>query len=113
MLLPPFAPDPSLRSQGGTAADGYVRLSVNGPVRSTRYFLPGMRVDLRAIEAAMGHPQPVQMFAIDPEFAPCWCPTCQQSYCADCWSVWVEQDEGFYDCTRGRCPRYHERILDD
>jgi hypothetical protein len=53
------------------------------------------------------------MFAIDPEFAPCWCPTCQQSYCADCWSVWVEQDEGFYDCTRGRCPRYHERIQDD
>jgi hypothetical protein len=96
-----------------SATDRSVRLSVDGPVATTRYFLPGMRVDLRGIEAAIDDGHPASMFAIDPEFAPCRCPTCEQSYCADCWSVRVEQDEGFYDCTRGRCPRDHERILDD
>jgi hypothetical protein len=112
-LLPPFAPDPNLLSTASSATDAYVRLSVNGPVRTTRHFLPEMRIDLGAIDAAIANGHPAAMSAIDPEFAPCWCPTCELSYCADCWSVWVEHDEGFYDCTRGRCTQDHERILDD
>jgi hypothetical protein len=27
--------------------------------------------------------------------------------------VRVDYDEGFYDCTRRRCPEGHERIMED
>ncbi|WP_156391958.1 MULTISPECIES: hypothetical protein [unclassified Nocardioides] len=41
------------------------------------------------------------------------CVACELNYCAKCWSTWIEFDEGFYDCTRGRCPNGHEQMLDD
>lgn len=41
------------------------------------------------------------------------CAGCGLNFCAKCWATWIEFDEGFYDCTRGRCPSGHEQLLDD
>ena len=90
-----------------------IRLSIDGPVRMTHTFAPGIRVDVAAIDAALRASDPTALYEIDGESAPFWCPTCAKSYCRMCWLVWVDFDEGFYDCTRGRCPAGHERIMDD
>jgi hypothetical protein len=42
-----------------------------------------------------------------------YCPTCGKIYCARHYQTREEYDEGFYDCTRGTCPRGHKRIIDD
>lgn len=120
-LLPPFARDPQALPQGtpgslpgeGTAFQDAVRLSIDGPVKTTHTFLPGMQVDLAAIEAALRGGDAAALFAIDTEYAPSWCQRCERSYCPACWVVWADDDEGFYDCSWGRCPEGHERILDD
>jgi hypothetical protein len=120
-LLPPFARDPqaplpgapgSLPGEGTVFAEA-VRLSINGPVKTTHTFVPGIQVDLATIEAALRGLDAAALYAIDREYAPFWCRSCAKSYCRACWVVWVDYDEGFYDCTRGRCPEGHERIMDD
>jgi hypothetical protein len=70
-------------------------------------------VDLDAIRSALATGDPIALYALDREYAPFWCPTCGSTYCPDHWVIWEERDEGFYDCTRGRCPEGHVRILDD
>ena len=58
----------------------------------------------------------VSLFAIDFEFAPFYCPKCKVSYCKNHWSYWFVDDEELphmYDCTKGRCPEGHERMLID
>ncbi|MCA1782172.1 MAG: hypothetical protein LC679_08375 [Intrasporangiaceae bacterium] len=50
---------------------------------------------------------------IDWELAAFNCRVCEQNYCSTCWHTWVEFDDGFYDCTRSRCPLGHEQKLDD
>jgi hypothetical protein len=52
-------------------------------------------------------------YEVDHELAPFYCPACARSYCGDHWQRWDEFDDGFYDCTRGRCPEGHERKLED
>ncbi len=54
-----------------------------------------------------------RIFGLDREYAPFWCRACGKSYCGECWVVWVDTDEGFYDCTCGCCPEGHQRIMDD
>jgi hypothetical protein len=120
-VLPPFARDPQAPTQGqpgylpgeGTVFAEAVRLSIDGPVKTTHTFLAGIQVDLAAVEAALRSLDPVALYAIDREYAPFWCRSCGKSYCSACWVVWVDYDESFYDCTRGRCPEGHERIMDD
>lgn len=54
--------------------------------------------------------------AVDREFAPFWCPTCNAVYCADewdLWDVWDDEDPEFWDELRGRCPAGHERMIYD
>jgi hypothetical protein len=120
-LSPPFARDPqapvpgpseSLPGEGTMFADS-IRLSIDGPIKTTHTFLPGIPVDVSAVEAAIGAGDPEALYAIDREYAPFWCMRCLKSYCRTCWTVWVDYDEGFYDCTRGRCPKDHVRVLDD
>jgi predicted RNA-binding Zn-ribbon protein involved in translation (DUF1610 family) len=56
------------------------------------------------------------LFALDPEYAPFYCPTCGASYCGDHWTRWdVFDDEmpDWHDSIRGRCPHGHERMLED
>lgn len=50
----------------------------------------------------------------DKECAPSYCRECDACYCAEHWERWDDyEDGGWYDCTRGRCPRGHARKLDD
>jgi hypothetical protein len=42
------------------------------------------------------------------------CGECGVAYCGRCWDIGPPLfDEGFYDCTRGTCPKGHEQTLDD
>lgn len=56
---------------------------------------------------------PLHLRGLDWELAAFCCETCELNYCAACWDKRIEYDEGFYDCTRGRCPSGHEQLLDD
>ena len=56
---------------------------------------------------------PAALRRIDWELAPFYCPDCAQNYCRADWRTYVLFDEGFYDCTMGRCPRGHEHMIDD
>jgi hypothetical protein len=88
-------------------------LSLDGPIKVTHSLVEGAGVDGSALRKALASGDAVALYQIDPEYAPSWCPTCGLSYCDRCWTVWTDYDEGFYDCTRARCPLAHERILDD
>ena len=60
---------------------------------------------------------PAQLFALDFELAPFWCPECGAVYCGEHWRTWMvfEDDPipGWMDSVRGVCPRGHERMLED
>lgn len=56
------------------------------------------------------------LFAHDPEITPFWCPDCSASHCAGHWTRWDvfdADDPTVHDAIRGRCPRGHERMLED
>jgi hypothetical protein len=42
-----------------------------------------------------------------------YCPKCDAIYCRTHYDVYEEWDQGFYDCSRGTCPKGHSRIIDD
>lgn len=65
-----------------------------------------------AAEALRGG-DPRALWALDPEWAPFYCPECNACYCRTHWRQVMQFDEGFYDCTYGTCPRGHTRMLDD
>jgi hypothetical protein len=58
-------------------------------------------------------PDPAALRRIDPELAPFYCPDCAQNYCRADWRTCVLFDDGFYDCTMGRCPNGHEHMIDE
>lgn len=51
------------------------------------------------------------------EIASFFCPTCNACYCGEHWVHWdvFDDEDGFFwhDSIRGRCPRGHERMLED
>ena len=57
------------------------------------------------------------VFKFNLELAPSYCPTCDAIYCSEHWHVWPEFDTDdnsmMFDCTRGRCPQGHVRMLED
>jgi hypothetical protein len=57
------------------------------------------------------------LFHCDFEYAPFYCPKCDASYCGDHWVRHdvFDNDDGFvwHDSIRGRCPKGHERMLED
>jgi hypothetical protein len=56
----------------------------------------------------------VDLLREDPDFFAFVCRACAVVYCEKCWSVGPpEFDDGFYDCTRGECPKGHAQMLDD
>lgn len=120
-LLPPFATDPQAPLPGtpgsipgeGLLSAGDVRLSIDGPVKLTHSLLPAAGVDVAAIDAALRAGDVDALYSIDRNFAPFLCRQCAKSYCKSCWTAWVDFDDGFYDCTRGRCPKGHVRVMDD
>lgn len=68
------------------------------------------------LRAALAAGDARDIFELDAEYAPFYCPTCGASYCAGHWDRWdVFDDEipDWHDSIRGRCPRGHERMLED
>lgn len=54
------------------------------------------------------------LYAVNPEFAPFFCPRCNSCYCADHWEQQDDfEEDGWFDCVRGTCPRGHKRMLQD
>ena len=93
-----------------------LRLVVDGPVRMTHSVLPAARVDVAALESALRASDADGLYALDREFAPFLCRECAMSYCKDCWVTWqqfADDFPGWYEDTKGRCPKGHVRIMDD
>ncbi len=68
----------------------------------------------RVLHGALRAGDAAALFALDLELAPFWCPTCEASYCGEHWVRWSAfDDDGRHDSIRGRCPRGHERMLED
>lgn len=96
----------------GSPQDGEIRRAsvtsvLTQPVTSDAY---------RKIRAALRSATPRALFEVDPELVPCFCPTCDASYCGDHWTRWDVFDEdvpAWHDSIRGSCPRGHERMLED
>jgi hypothetical protein len=103
---------------GGAA--GSIELDERGEARRETFT---STLTLRMADAAAGKLQAAlaagdacAVYALDPELAPWWCPACRKSYCGDHWQrsdVFDEQEPGWHDCIRGRCPEGHERMLED
>jgi len=54
------------------------------------------------------------VYELDHEYMPFYCPACDACYCLDHWDRWdVFDEDGWHDSIRGRCPRNHERMLED
>ena len=47
------------------------------------------------------------------EVTPFYRPGCGLNYCSSDWDTCALFDDGFYDCTRGNCPKGHQHVLDD
>ena len=60
---------------------------------------------------------PAELYALDFELAPFWCPDCSATYCGDHWRSWMEFEHdplpAWLDSIRGTCPHGHERMLED
>jgi hypothetical protein len=57
-----------------------------------------------------------RLHGLDLEYAPFFCPQCDATYCGDHWMRWDvfdEDDPSWHDSIRGRCPKGHERMLED
>jgi hypothetical protein len=104
-LVSPGQPDPRSTPE----PTGVAQLSVDGgPISRTHRFVPPKEAAI-ALETG----DAAALFAIDPEYAPFWCPTCSASYCREHFRAWVVYDDWFFDCFRGVCPEGHERELED
>jgi hypothetical protein len=70
---------------------------------------------LGAVQALIneGPVDPMALRQVDWELAPFYCPDCELNYCGKDWRTYVLFDEGFYDCTMGRCPKGHDHMVDD
>ena len=105
---PPGVP-PGVDSIFSSAFPDQAHLAIDGgPVPVAHGFAP-----MEKVAAALEAGDAAALFAINPEYAPFWCPRCSASYCDDDYRSWVTFDEGFYDATYGVCPEGHERELDD
>jgi len=65
------------------------------------------------LRAAIRQGDARQLFDLDFELTPFYCPGCNACYCGDHWNRWDVFDEDFHDSIRGQCPKGHERMLED
>jgi hypothetical protein len=71
---------------------------------------------LAAVEAGLRARDVPGLLRLDPEIVPLFCSTCGLAYCTAHWTLWDEfdpDDPGWYDETRGRCPKDHVRRVYD
>lgn len=55
------------------------------------------------------------LYDFDLEVACFYCPECDACFCGEHWEHWpvFDDEDGWYDYTHGRCPKGHERMLED
>jgi hypothetical protein len=54
------------------------------------------------------------LYSHDRELASFYCTECRACYCQGHWNPWdVFDEDGWHDSIRGRCPKGHERMLED
>jgi hypothetical protein len=54
------------------------------------------------------------LYDYDLEIASFYCTVCRACYCQGHWKPWdVFDEDGWHDSIRGRCPKGHERMLED
>jgi hypothetical protein len=69
---------------------------------------------LAAVREAVDGQDVRRLFALDREYTPFFCPSCDAIYCRAHWVVWdVFDNDGWHDSIRGRCLKGHERMLED
>ena len=67
-----------------------------------------------ALRAALQAESIVALYDAAPLWAPCYCPECGVSYCHAHWRIGSEfEEDGWYDCSHGECPKGHRRLIDD
>lgn len=72
--------------------------------------------DLPRLRRALEQGNAQALYALDPLWAPFYCPNCDRSYCNNHWRVELRFDDdfpGWYDCAYGTCPEGHRRLIDD
>lgn len=62
------------------------------------------------IKAALDSNDPALLYAIDPEYAPFWCPDCQEVYTLKQWNLQYHGEN--YSWASGTCPKGHERKIE-
>lgn len=97
---------PAVASHGEVECAGIVR-SVGLRIAPEKVFGWLEAGNLAALHDYMGREQDIDG-GLD-----AWCPQCALIYCRAHYNVSEEWDEGFYDCSRGTCPRGHTRLVDD
>ncbi|MGH2942233.1 MAG: hypothetical protein ACRDLN_05620 [Solirubrobacteraceae bacterium] len=101
----------SVRLQGTSARAEIRRESFIGVILRT--VEPALYNPLRA---ALAEDDARRLFEIDVELTPFYCPSCDTAYCGthwERWDVWDDDHPDWHDAIRGRCPRGHERMLED
>lgn len=69
-----------------------------------------------ALQAIITRGDARALYKLDVEYAPFYCPQCNCSYCGVHWKQWDVFDPGdptWHDSIRGKCPKGHERMLED
>jgi hypothetical protein len=76
-----------------------------------------MKIPIRSFEplhSALTRGDARATHALNLEYAPFFCPQCNACYCGNHWQKWdVFDEDGWHDSIRGRCPKGHERMLED
>jgi hypothetical protein len=117
-LLLPGQPDPRLTpepedvpSGAGTIFIELPRLSIDGGPMSYTIGVSDDKVE--RVKAALLAGSAADLYAVDREFAPFWCPLCQCCYCRKHYAVIPAQNAVLYSKTYGTCPHGHGRMLCD
>jgi hypothetical protein len=111
-------PDPRLTPEPEGVPPGvsrigieFARLSIEGGPASCTITVADAHV--QSVRAALLAGSAGELYAVNYEFAPFWCPLCRCSYCREHYTSIPTFDDGFYDATYGICPHGHSRVLDD
>jgi predicted RNA-binding Zn-ribbon protein involved in translation (DUF1610 family) len=103
VLVAPGQRNPRL---GTVAAAGGQLFIDGGPVSVTMAPVP-----MEQVVAALESGNAAELFAIDREYAPFWCPKCGASYCRDHFRAKQAYVQGFPMSIHGTCPKGHRRTL--
>lgn len=89
-----------------------VALMVNGFTSSREMRIPTKNFE--PLLSALTRGDARAAHALDIEYAPFFCPQCDACYCGNHWQIWnVFDEDGWHDSIRGRCPKGHERMIED